>query len=505
MKNALLAGLITILVLACGLPGCGGGGGGADGAPGGGGTVTGSGDGTPAGSGSISVTVKNMSGASVAGAVVQAYQGGAPSGNSAATDANGVATLRNLGAGSYDLRTTYFAYSATGSPVNVAAGQTVAAPAVSLPFTAAEVGAVNITFRDGQSSPIANAPVTAVPTDLQVGAAEGLWHRVFLPGKVYAADAPFTLTALTGSDGTAHFANLPPGAYIFTAVYARTSMTSPSVLVSAGGVEEQVVAAAPDSGSITATVKGSGSGVIGGSMVTLRNGAGIVATLVTDAAGTASFSGCAPGEYTITAHKDNYVDKSMPVSVASGQTTSIDITLVTSLPTGSVTVNLGGSEIAETGDYTVAIMDSTQQRHTATVSRSNSPATVNDIPTGRCKVIVTGPNGYHAEAYPLGFTMLEGRNVGVNVTSFTRDSMRAIFFNNDTVNPVYVQIYLDGSYVGTGWVDPWSSMSDPSTEFHATGRYEFRAYWPNLDDARGVSPNTYYYNGGAISLTVDVN
>lgn len=302
--------------------------------------------------GSVSTTVTNGSGQPIQGTRLQAYQNGNPVGSAVITNAAGVGVISGLNVGTYTIRATYFNYSNDSSTVTIQKDQVVNA-GISLPVVG---GNIVVNVFDAQGSSINGATVTANVVSEGIAQAEGnLFDRVLGVKTAFAAEAVFTLSMTTGTDGTAHFANLPPGNYRFTVQANGQSMNSIPATVPTNGGTSNVNVVLPSSdnttGSAAITVS-DGSSPLSGAAVTVTVN-GTAQTVTTNSTGLATFSDMPAGSYTFSVSKEGYISNTGTVAINSGVTAAKTISLA--LPNGntSITVTDGTNPI---NGATVSIM-----------------------------------------------------------------------------------------------------------------------------------------------------
>ncbi len=289
--------------------------------------------------GSVSTTVTNGSGQPIQGVRLQAYQNGNPVGSAVITNAAGVGVISGLDVGTYTIRATYFNYSNDSSTVTVQKDQMVNA-AISLPVVG---GNLVVNVFDAQGGSVSGATVTAnvVSESSEHARAEGnLIDRILGVKTAFAAEAVFTLSMTTGTDGTAHFANLPPGNYRFTVQANGQSMNSIPATVPTNGGTSNVNVVLPSSnnttGSAAITVTDGSSPLSGAAVtVTVNNTA---QTVTTNSIGLATFSDMPAGSYTFSVSKEGYINNTVTVAINNGVTAAGKIVLAKQ--TGTITITI---------------------------------------------------------------------------------------------------------------------------------------------------------------------
>lgn len=134
-----------------------------------------------------------------------------------------------------------------------------------------------------------------------------------------------TVTATTDAQGRATFAGLLPGEYTFTASRKGYISNKGTVSVSAGAAATTTISMTPITYQILVSVgDASKGGFLAGAMITV-SGNGRTQTQTTDANGGKVFR-VASGDYNITASKDGYGSKTVPVSVTKDDMMIISLT-----------------------------------------------------------------------------------------------------------------------------------------------------------------------------------
>lgn len=298
-----------------------------------------------AAAGSVSTTVINSSNHQpIQGAILQAYQNGNPVGNSVTTNAAGTGVISGLTVGEYTIKATYFGYS-NDSTVTVQKDQTENT-SISLAGT---WGNIVVNVFDAHGASVSGATVTANVISEGHARSEGnLFDRILGVKTAFAAETVFTLSLTTGSDGTAHFNNLPPGNYRFTVQASGQSMNSIPASVPLNGGTSKVNVVLPSSNSTTGsaaiTVTDGTLPVSGATASVTVNGTTQTAT--TNAAGVATFSDLPADSYTFSVSKEGYNSNAGIVAVTSGVTAAGTIALTRQISTVTITVTDGTNTVS---------------------------------------------------------------------------------------------------------------------------------------------------------------
>ncbi|WP_371377224.1 carboxypeptidase regulatory-like domain-containing protein [Sporomusa aerivorans] len=325
--------------------------------------------------GSISTTVTNGSGQPIQGASLQAYKNGNPVGSAVITNAAGTGVINGLDVGAYTIKATYFSYS-NSSTVTVQKDQE-ASTAISLPIVG---GTIVVNVFDAQGGSVSGATVTANVVSGEHSRAErNLFDRILGVKTAFAAEAAFTLSLTTGADGTAHFANLPPGNYRFTVQSNGQSMNSIAANVPANGGTSNVNVVLPSSnittGSAAITVTDGSSPLSGATASVTVNGT--TQTVTTNSTGLATFSDLPAGSYSFSVSKESYISNTVTVAVNNGVTAARTIALA--LQTGNATIIIHDGTNPISG-ATVSVTANGAVR-TATTDASGQ-ATFTNVPIG---------------------------------------------------------------------------------------------------------------------------
>ncbi|HEY6351720.1 MAG TPA: carboxypeptidase regulatory-like domain-containing protein [Candidatus Angelobacter sp.] len=245
-------------------------------------------------------------------------------GLSASTDANGNYTLNNVPAGSVTLVASAAGDSPASETVTVTAGNTVAAPAITLTSNS---GNVTGKVLDSSSNPIAGATVS------------------FGGG-----------TATADSTGTYSFTNVPAGTIQLVASASGFQSVTQNVTVIGGSTTTAnfTLATANNSpGAVTGTVTNIAThGVISGATVKWNT-----TTVASNGSGVYTLANVAGGTQTVTASANGYLPLSSSVTVSGGTSTLnfqlstagiLNVTVADSngKPVNGAQVSLSGGQIA---------------------------------------------------------------------------------------------------------------------------------------------------------------
>jgi hypothetical protein len=446
--------------------------------------------------GNVTGKVVSGTGSVIAGATITA------GGLSTTTDATGTYTLNNVPAGSVTLSASAATFTSATASVTIQAGSTLTAPTFTLNTT---IGSVSGTVTDSSGNPLTNANVgygggptnavtagtysiTGVPAGtIQLVAAAPNYTsetlNVVITGGANST-ANFVLAAApangsvtgqvtnistgaalsgaavswsggsttTNSSGVFNFATVTSGTQTFS-VSETGYITATVAAAITGGVSNTVNLPMATGGKLNVVVQSS-AGALSGATVGLSGG--LVATAVTGATGTggAYLSGWIPiGTYAVTASRSGYTTQTANATVATGDTTSITITLQTAASnpgtiTGTVVNNLGagisGVTVAasgvttttgSTGTYTLSNVPAGSATVTASAATYASASTTVTVPSGST---VAAPNitllsdigSISGTVTNSSGTAISGASVGYGSATTTTSSTGAYTLSN---------------------------------------------------------------------------
>ena len=375
--------------------------------------------------GSLNVQVTNSSGRAIQGVLVQAYQNGNPVGNSAITDANGVALISGLNVGTYTAHAIYYNISEDSAAVPVQKDQT-ANSTITLPISGGNA-IINVLNSQGQAIGGANV-IAQMDNSLYAKAGNSIFDRVFGVKNVYAATAPFSVTATTNATGIAHFTNLPPGNYRFTVTYNSMTMTSVQVVVTNDSTGNTTVVLPVGGGNINATIIDAASQVaVNGATVILLDNGTTVDTKSTGNDGVVIFSGLSTSKtYTIRAIGAGASNVRAALTPVANQT--LDVTIALDIRNNAnITINDGTNPIS--GATVSVTVNGTVQ--TASTNGSGV-ASFTNIPTGTYTFTAT-MNGYTSSSASVS---VNNGATAVGTISMTRQTGNANITINDGTNPI---------------------------------------------------------------------
>ena len=241
--------------------------------------------------GSFSGTVTDASNAPIAGATVS-YSGG-----STTTSSTGTYSFPSVAAGTYSVTASKSGYTSQTTSVTVTAGQ-------------------NATQNFQLTATGGNGSVSGKVTNISTGAGLASVTVSYSGG-----------STVTSSTGTYSFASVAAGTYTFTASRAGYLARSASATVTSGQTTTLNFQLST-SGKIAGVVKNSSGVAISGATVKVVGGKiATTVTLSTGSTGSYSTSWIPVGSYTVTVSKTGYTTQSLPATVSTGTTTSVNFTM----------------------------------------------------------------------------------------------------------------------------------------------------------------------------------
>lgn len=138
----------------------------------------------------------------------------------------------------------------------------------------------------------------------------------------------FIDSALTDINGDYAIPNLAPGNYNVLAIAQDYQAAFSAVVVTAGATTDVDFALNPDPGAIAGTVTDRcASGPVPGVFILVTDGSTVVGFGLTNGSGNYSIDTLAPGNYTVTATKKNFLIGSSPATVSANATTVVNFIL----------------------------------------------------------------------------------------------------------------------------------------------------------------------------------
>ncbi|WP_303984580.1 carboxypeptidase regulatory-like domain-containing protein, partial [Niallia circulans] len=215
--------------------------------------------------------------------------------------------------------------SATG--FDSSSGSSIQSNSSAITINVQQVGSVNGTIIDNASGlPISGANVTLSQNGSPVS------------------------TAISNSNGFYSFTGLVPGQYTVTVNQTNYSPNSANVTAVSGQSTTQNLSLTPLPSTVSGAVTTSSGTAVPNAQITLTNNSGTpVAQTTTNASGNYSFTGIAPGSYTISVMVTNFQSQSQSIITQSNQTANVNFTLqpspgaisgtITNAQTGTVIPN----------------------------------------------------------------------------------------------------------------------------------------------------------------------
>ncbi len=325
----------------------------------------------PVNPGNVTGQVVNGAGTGLSGATVSAQ------GLTVNTDAAGNYTLANLPAGAATITASATGFANGTATVNVAAGTTMSAPAITLGSSSgsitgtvkssagAAITGASVSFGGGSATTsstgsytIAGVPASTIQLVASASGFQSSTQNVTVAGGA-TATANFTLAPSTTGTGTitGKVTNVSTGAALSgatvkwsggstttgtTGVYTLSNVTARSVGVTASktGYLARTFTATVNSsatttlsialataGKISVQVTGTSGSAVAGATLTIKGG--VIATTVTGSTSTTGVfttSYIPIGNYTITVAQTGHTTQSKPATVTSGVTTSVTFT-----------------------------------------------------------------------------------------------------------------------------------------------------------------------------------
>jgi Carboxypeptidase regulatory-like domain len=301
--------------------------------------------------GSLQVTVKLQSGTTVQGATVTLASTNGVTAAPGTTAANGTYTFSNLPTGTG----VYTVTASDGGGSVTSASQTVNNLATTNVTVTIPTGTIQVTVKDQGGTGLQNASLTL------------------------SGPNSFTASGTTVSGGTFSFTNVPQGAgYSIAATDGAGSGSAASISVTSSPTPASITI---QTGTISGTLTGGGSG-LAGAAVTLTGPNGFTASGTTSGStGSFSFPNVPiGGGYTVSAVDGAGTAQQTGVSVSSGTTTNVPLTM----PVGMVkitTLKNSGPTICQNVTVTLTGPNSFSTTSSPTTSPSGS-TTIANVPAG---------------------------------------------------------------------------------------------------------------------------
>jgi hypothetical protein len=377
--------------------------------------------------GSLTVVVTDTNGVAIPGASVTVTSTDAgtspPVGT---TDQTGTALFSTVQAGTYSVTVTATGYTALPVAITINSGQSLTLPITMSSAPTIISGTVFVTGTNPQV-PIAGATLTLT---------DSTGTKPLL-----ATGSTTPITTVSGQDGS--FSFTVPGGVITSpsTVYVDGSASgySPSLppvpITSVNEITSTLTFAGiqvPLSkvASLNVTVVDAQTGTdISGIQVTAASATATLGPLTTPASGIVSFSGIAPGTYTITAIPSSYLSAgyvspptytpSQTVTVGAGGTVPVTVTLNEAIGTvaGAVTGQLSGAAIS---GATVTITN-TSTSTTAATATTNAQGGYGPISLRAGSYTITVSATNYITSTPVAFTLANGvaltENVALAITT----------------------------------------------------------------------------------------
>jgi sRNA-binding regulator protein Hfq len=352
----------------------------------------------PLSGGNLRAIVKDANGAVLSGAAVTVLSGTSTVATSA-TDANGVAIISGIAAGTYTVSASLANYTVnTASNVTVIAGETTTA-SISL-ASISSGGIVSLTLTGTYPATgdyMVTLTNTATPSLAYTGTVRNGATSATI-NSVPVGNYSVTVSAPGGYDAT-----VAP-----TSITTASGQTIPVSITSrqqTGSVTLKLDNVYPTTGDYTVTL----TSVINPS---------ITYTGTVNGSATSTTVSVPAGKYTLTVSAPSgYLAILNPTSVnlTDGQTTAIDVTSF--LKNGTVSVSLNGASSA-TGNYTVTLTNTVDAslKYSGTVSRG-APSAAISVSEGNYTVTVSPPYGYDAEVSPTIIDVAFLQTIPVTITS----------------------------------------------------------------------------------------
>lgn len=335
--------------------------------------------------GILSGTVAS-SGAAVGGATVSISGGKVASTKTVTTNSSGAYYTSWVPVGTYTVTVTATGYATQTLSATVNTGATTTLN-VSLTAGATPTGTIAGTVTDAAGAALAGASVS------------------FSGG-----------STTTASDGTYSFSNVPAGSVSITASASGYNSSSATVSVSGG-------ATATQNFTLAAASTGTGPGTISGRVVDISNGVGISGATVTfpggstvsGSGGAFSFSGVAPGTYSVTAKVSGYFAESTTVTVNSGATASATIQLPTGGIIAGTVTGMGGAAV---GGATVTLTGGSVTNTVTVTANSSGAFNTGWVPVGTYNISVSAA-GYDTQSATANASTGKTTTVSISLVAGT--------------------------------------------------------------------------------------
>ena len=326
------------------------------------------------GNGTLAGTVTDSaSGAAIAGATVS-YSGTGPAGpvsGTATTDGTGHYSVAGLAVTSYSMTAQATGYQSQSATATVGGGSTTTQ---NFALTGQATRLSGTVTDASTTGPIAGATVSAG-----------------------------TGSAVSDANGTYTIAGLAPGTYTATATASGYASSSASVTLTAGTTTTQNFALTGQATRLSGTVTdASTTRPIAGATVTAGT-----ASAVTDANGTYTIAGLAPGTYTATATASGYASSSASVTLTAGTTTTQNFalapnpgTITGTVTDAATTAPIAGATVSYSGGSTTT--DSSGVYTLANVAEGTYSVTASAAGyAGQSRTVTVGPGATATQNFAL--------------------------------------------------------------------------------------------------------
>lgn len=327
----------------------------------------------PVNPGNVTGQVVNSSGTGLSGVSVSS------DGLTVATDANGNYTLSNLPAGSATITASATGFANVSEVVSVVAGSTATAPTMTM---GSNSGSVSGTVKSTSGAAIAGA---------SVGFGGG--------------------STTTSSTGAYSLTGVPAGTIQLVASASGFQSSTQNVTITGG---------TNSTANFTLTPATTGAGTVTGKITNASSGAALSGATVSwsggsttsSSTGTYTLTNVTAGTVNITAARTGYLSRTLPVSVTSGATSTLNIAIATA---GKITVSVKTSAGAAVASASLTIKGGVVATTVTGTTSTAGTFTTNWIPVGTYTVTVA-KTGHTTQSKSA--TVSSGVTTTVSFTSF---------------------------------------------------------------------------------------